>query len=131
MDPIINKNVLFFYRHQVLYFCHLSMLIKYRSGAIHYARNVRRIKGIAKVVSRPVVHIRNSFTFKQPTHRWPPTIFVNRSTQTDDPLVTEPVYVQSIIQKLDNQMVNITTSKNDFLKIIYYHSLEILNLPEY
>ncbi|CAF5027156.1 unnamed protein product [Rotaria sp. Silwood1] len=58
------------------------MLIKYRSGVVYSTRHVRCISKFGKVIGRPIVHIRNSFTFKQTTSTWAPTIHVNQSNQT-------------------------------------------------
>jgi hypothetical protein len=60
------------------------MLIKYRSGVVRSSRKGRCMSTIGMGVSRPLVHMRSSFTFKSKKFTWPPTIYVNRSTQTMD-----------------------------------------------
>ncbi|CAF2981264.1 unnamed protein product [Rotaria socialis] len=58
------------------------MLIKYRSGVVHSKQSVRCLSKLSNTFGRPIVHIRNSFIFKRRTSTWPPTILVNRSSQT-------------------------------------------------
>ncbi len=58
-----------------------NMLIKYRSKVVHSATNVRCLKRIGKVVGRPLIHTRYSFTFKHPLSKWSPTICDNGSLQ--------------------------------------------------
>jgi hypothetical protein len=60
------------------------MLIKYRSGVVRSSQSARCMSKIGMGVSRPLVHMRSSFTFKSKKFTWPPTIYFNRSTQTMD-----------------------------------------------
>jgi hypothetical protein len=56
------------------------MLLKYRSGVVHSTRNISRMCRTDKVVvSRPIIHMRSSFTLKKSMPTWPPTIKVNQS----------------------------------------------------
>jgi len=66
-------------------FSYLNMLIKYRSGVVRSSRNTTCISRTGIVVSRSIVHMRSSFTFKQQRiFKWRPTIYVNPSMQAVD-----------------------------------------------
>jgi len=65
-------------------FCRLNMLIKYRTGVVRCSRNAKCMSRTSMIVSRSIVHMRSSFTFKRPIPRWRPIIGVNRSRQMMD-----------------------------------------------
>ncbi len=77
----MNKIFCFFLVTKLKIFRNHNMLIKYRSKVVHSATNVRRLKQIGKVVGRPLVHTRQTFTFKRPLSKWPSTIYDNQSLQ--------------------------------------------------